>query len=76
MQSGRLPITMSNIEIIPLSGNKSVRKMIQEHSSKAGLTIVGFREEQVKHSGSEIFMGYENMGDILFVNASQNQVIE
>jgi len=76
VQSGRLPITMSNIEIIPLSGNKSVRKMIQEHSSKAGLTIVGFREEQVKHSGSEIFMGYENMGDILFVNASQNQVIE
>ncbi|MCW3805454.1 amino acid permease [Plebeiibacterium marinum] len=76
VNTGRLPITMSNIEIIPLSEDKSVKKMITEQSSKAGLTIIGFREEQVKHGGSDIFEGFENMGDILFVNAWQKQVIE
>ena len=76
VETGRLPITMSNIEIIPLSEEKSIKTIIPEYSSKAGLTIVGFREESVKHTGSEIFTGYDNMGDILFVNASQEQVIE
>ncbi len=76
VQSGRLPITLSNIEIIPLSEDKSIKNIICDHSSKAGLTIVGFREEQVKHSGDEIFSGFDSMGDILFVNASQKQKIE
>ncbi len=76
VETGRLPITMSNIEIIPLSEEKSIKTIIPEYSSKAGLTIVGFREESVKHAGSEIFTGYEDMGDILFVNASKEQVIE
>ena len=76
VETGRLPITMSNIEIIPLSEEKSIKTIIPEYSSKAGLTIVGFREESVKHTGSEIFTGYEDMSDILFVNASKEQVIE
>ncbi len=76
VQTGRLPITMSNIEIIPLKEEKSIKSIITEYSSKAGLTIVGFREEQVKHSGAEIFEGFDHMGDILFVNASQEQSIQ
>lgn len=75
VQSGRLPVTMSNIVIVPQKGNESIKTTIHEYSSKAGLTIVGFREESVKHSASETFMGYEEMGDMLFVNASQKQNI-
>ncbi|WP_430816313.1 amino acid permease [Carboxylicivirga sp. RSCT41] len=76
VQNGRLPITMSNIEILPSNEDVSVKKMIHEHSMRAGLTIIGFMEEQTKHSGSEVFTGYEDLGDILFVTASSKQAIE
>ncbi len=76
VQTGRLPITMSNIEIIPLKEEKPVKSIIKEYSSKAGLTIIGFREEQVKHSGADIFADFDHMGDILFINATQEQRIQ
>jgi amino acid transporter len=75
VQEGRLPITLSNIEIIALSGGKSIKSLIKEKSMKAGLTIIGFREEQIKHDGSELFLGFDDMGDILFVNANNTKNI-
>ncbi|WP_439183912.1 amino acid permease [Carboxylicivirga taeanensis] len=76
VQTGRLPITLSNIEIIAQEENTSVKSLIKDKSSNAGLTIIGFREEQIKHAGSEVFKDFENMGDILFVNANRKQTIE
>ena len=76
VQTGRLPITLSNIEIIPQEEETSAKNLINEKSSAAGLTIIGFREEQIKHSGAKIFNGFNKMGDILFVNANQEQTIE
>ncbi|WP_430813338.1 amino acid permease [Carboxylicivirga sp. RSCT41] len=76
VQSGRLPITLSNIEIIARDDQTANQKLINERSSNAGLTIIGFREEQIKHSGADVFNGFENMGDILFVNANSQQIIE
>ena len=76
VQEGRLPITLSNIEIIAITEDKSIKTLISEKSLKAGLTIIGFREEQIKHSGGETFLGFEEMGDILFVNANNQKNIE
>ncbi|MBS2210378.1 amino acid permease [Carboxylicivirga mesophila] len=76
VQTGRLPITLSNIEIIAQEEDKSSKSLIKDKSSNAGLTIIGFREEQTKHSGSEVFEGFDDMGDILFVNANRQQTIE
>ncbi|TKG96658.1 amino acid permease [Puteibacter caeruleilacunae] len=76
VQEGRLPITLSNIEIIATTEGKPVKKLIVEKSSKAGLTIIGFREEQIKHSGNQVFLGFEAMGDMLFVNANNSQNIK
>ena len=76
VQEGRLPITLSNIEIIATLEGKSIKEHIVEKSSKAGLTIIGFREEQIKHSGDQVFLGFEEMGDILFVNANNAQNIK
>lgn len=75
VQTGRLPITLSNIEIIARDEHTSSRSLIKEKSSSAGLTIIGFREEQIKHAGSEVFEGFDDMGDILFVNANRKQTI-
>nr|WP_321451552.1 amino acid permease [uncultured Carboxylicivirga sp.] len=75
VQDGRLPITLSNIEILPVEENIAVKSLINKHSADAGLTIVGFREEQLKHTQSEVFEGYDELGDILFVNSQEEKVI-
>ncbi len=70
VEEGRLPITLSNIEIVAVTGNRPVHEIIAEHSINAGLTLIGFREEHFKHRGIDFFSSFEELGDVLFVNAS------
>lgn len=74
--SGRLPITNSNIEIIQEQEDVAVRDIINEKSAEAGLSIIGFRGETLKHEKSEIFKGYDELGNILFINANSQKTIE
>jgi hypothetical protein len=70
IQSGRLPISPKNIEILVLEESRSYKPLICEHSKEAGLTMIGFLEEQLKFDRN-IFNGYEELGDVLFIHASQ-----
>ena len=74
--SGRLPIPKKNIEIIKISEGVSSKSIINEKSADAGLTLIGFIPEQIKHSGKEVFEGFDNLGDVLFVNAFNKKDIE
>lgn len=74
--SGRLPITQRNIEIIVQEENMSSKEIINTHSSNTGLVIIGFREESVKHKGEEIFTGFDDLGNILFINSHNKKSIE
>lgn len=74
INTGRLPIAPKNIELIELSENISAKTLINEHSAEAGLTLIGFREEQLKH-GLDVFLGYNNIGDIMFVNSRSQKII-
>lgn len=73
--AGRLPITLTNIEIIVVSENYSFSSVVEEHSKNAALTLIGFRDEIIKHGGEEFFNEFNNMGDILFINASKSKEI-
>ncbi len=73
--SGRLPITLTNIEIITSEGNKTISEIVSAHSKNAGLTILGFRDEKIKHEGIQFFNSFSDIGDILFVNASKSKEI-
>ncbi|MDB4107951.1 amino acid permease [Bacteroidia bacterium] len=75
IRSGRLPISANNIEIIPKAEGITNKEVISERSRDADLTIVGFRSEKVKHDGHETFMGYEKVGNVLFVNAQKEKEI-
>ncbi|MBN2524458.1 MAG: amino acid permease [Bacteroidales bacterium] len=70
LQSGRLPISPKNIEIIEMGEHDNHKHIISERSKDAGLTVIGFREEALKHD-KNVFSEYDELGDILFVNASQ-----
>jgi hypothetical protein len=73
--SGRLPISSKNINIIPLQENVSTKSIINQHSKYAGLTIIGFLEETLNHEKESLFVGYDEIGSILFVNAHDQKDI-
>jgi len=75
VKDGRIPIYEKNIEIIPRKDSVSSKSIIIEKSADAGLTIIGFHSDRVKHEGEEVFKGYDNVGNILFVNASDTKLI-
>jgi amino acid transporter len=66
---GRLPIIEKNIVVIELENNVKFKSLVNEYSMDAGFTIIGFKEEQLKHEGTEFFTGYNKIGDVLFVDA-------
>ncbi len=66
---GRLPITEKNIEIIIQKPDVSPKSIINKNSADAALTLIGFRGDTIKKNGSSILSGYENIGNILFVNS-------
>lgn len=73
--NGRLPITTKNIQIIPEDPGKGYKKLVLEKSRNAGLTLIGFREDAIKHQGTGLFTGFEDMGNILFVNSHSQKEI-
>lgn len=75
VEEGRLPISTKNIETIVIPEDQTLRELIEEKSNEAGLVILGFLEEQVKHDGKDVFMGYDGLGDILFVNSRSEKTI-
>ncbi|TCO09158.1 amino acid permease [Natronoflexus pectinivorans] len=74
--SGRLPITLTNIEIIASTGNQTISEIISTRSRNAALTIMGFRDEKIKHEGVHFFNSFHDIGDILFVNAAKSKEIK
>ena len=69
VETGRLPISMNNIELIRQEKGSDYKQMINEYSEDADLTVIGFDDEDIEAQGIELFEGYDNLGNILFVNA-------
>ncbi len=73
---GRLPISEKNIEIIPAEMDVSPKTQINKHSKDAGLTLIGFREESLKHEKEQLFEGFDELGNILFIHSHSEKDIE
>lgn len=74
--AGRLPITLTNIEIVSMPDYSSLNELVEVYSQNAALTVIGFREEILKTGGSErFFTDFGGVGDILFVNTSHDKKI-
>jgi hypothetical protein len=76
IESGRLPISPLNLKMIPQNEYSGIKSIINKHSKKADLTIIGFRSEVVKKQKLAAFEGYEELGNILFVNSLKGKEIE
>jgi hypothetical protein len=76
VKEGRLPITTKNIQVLCEEGSHAVQNLIREHSSGAGLCIVGYHAGILKHKGARVFEGFDGTGDILFVNSHSQKDID
>ena len=73
---GRLPISPRNMKMVPHDEEVNVKDIINDRSVNSDLTIIGFRGELVKKQKLEIFEGYKQIGNILFVNSKDKKDIE
>lgn len=76
IETGRLPISPSNIELIARDETVDTRSIINEKSNDADLTILGFRADIIQHKGKSVFEGYDEIGNILFVNSAKQKEIK
>jgi len=76
IKSGRLPISPSNVELIPVESVTNLKAIISKKSVDADLTIIGFRSELIKVEGIKIFSDYEDIGNILFVSSTKEKEIK
>jgi len=76
VKSGRLPITAKNIEVLMEETDISPKNLISRKSRDAALTLIGFHEDSLKHEKEKIFMNYDELGTILFVNSHTQKIIE
>lgn len=74
--TGRLPISANNIHVLPLAEDKTRLDLINEFSSSADLTLIGFHKSKIKTSeGIAMFDGYDKLGNVLFVNTLTSKSI-
>lgn len=76
IQAGRIPISTRHIEMFKVDESLNPKKLINEKSADAGLTVVGYRGEQLKHDGAEMFKGYDEVGNILFINSYKQKELQ
>jgi len=68
IRTGRLPISASNVELLPQEAGRDRRAIVNERSRDADLVILGFRGEAVRRAGADVFKGYDGVGNLLFIN--------
>lgn len=70
IETGQLPISRNNIEVLCRQDDTDSREVMARKSGEADLVILGFRDEALKRIGPEYFGGYDEIGNVLFVNAA------
>ena len=76
IQEGRLPISTTNIQLIPQLKEEKVDLIINNKSADADLTIVGYDSAQIETDSDTTFSKYPDLGNILFVSAYKEHTIE
>jgi len=76
IRSGRIPISVKNINIIAQKEGVTPKSIINENSKSADLTIIGFSSRAATKNPDIVFDGYDEIGNILFINASQEIIIK
>ncbi|MBI1183821.1 amino acid permease [bacterium] len=74
--TGRLPISANNITVIAHEEGIPEKMLIQKYSVDADLTLIGFGDVDINQQGLDVFLGYNELGNVLFVNAAKEKEIK
>jgi len=75
IREGRLPISARNIELLATDAGTSRKELIHRQSRDADLIILGFIGEVLQHQKEKLFEGYDELGNILWVNTKKEILI-
>ncbi len=75
IDTGRLPISKNNINIVEGEGGETNSKTIERLSQEADLTIVGFLQEDIKKNNVNLFNEYKDLGNVLYVSSNREKDI-
>ncbi|MFQ5334838.1 MAG: hypothetical protein ACE5DN_02065 [Flavobacteriales bacterium] len=73
--TGRLPISPANIRVLGYEEGVSLKDVINRHSSQADLTVRGISEQVLTTHNPEVFSGYDQTGNMLFVYTGKEKLI-
>ncbi len=73
IKQGRLPISPSNVTMVPYDSDQR-KNAIMKYSADADLTLIGFNVDMLQNL-DEFVDSYNDLGNILFVNANKAKVI-
>jgi amino acid transporter len=76
IEEGRLPISPSNIQLIPQLKEENIDLIINKKSADADLTIVGYESDKIEEECDTTFSKYPDLGNILFVSAFKKHKIQ
>ncbi|MCE2495739.1 MAG: hypothetical protein J4F31_04025 [Flavobacteriales bacterium] len=76
IREGQLPVSPSNVRLIEKDSDRPVKDFINEHSAKADLTMIGYQSRHLMNLGTQVFDGYDDLGNILFVNSLLEKDLE
>ena len=76
IETGRLPISPNNNEVIEQTQENNIKTLINDHSVDADLTIIGWHGELLKTKDAEIFLSYDKVGNILLLNGTEEKEIK
>jgi solute carrier family 12 (sodium/potassium/chloride transporter), member 2 len=76
IETGRLPITSRNLEIIPTDARGTFEGLVHERSHGADLVIMGFTQPRLADKGAELLLRHSRLHDVLFVNAQEQILVD
>lgn len=69
--AGRIPVSPHNITLFATDAQVDFTRLVEEHSSKADLVVLGFTEERLRDRGKELLLRHPALRDVLFIYANQ-----
>ncbi len=76
INTGRLPISKNNINVVTNESGETNALTISRISQDADLTIVGFLRADINKNDVNIFNEYNNLGNVLFVSSDREKEIK
>lgn len=76
IESGRLPISRKNLEIIPTASDTDFTALVACRSATADLVLFGLTRERLDLRGVDLLRRHESLGDVLFLSAAESITIQ